>query len=291
MKPSHCVTPSSGKRIHSIACGTEKPTFHFLHANGLCAGAYLPLFECFSGDFPILATDLPGHGDSTHHGFSKIAHWDIFVDHVKEAILQNMTPPVVGAGHSLGAVVTLLTAARYPGLFSHIVLMDPVIFTRPVLWLFSFGQKTGLMKDNPLSRGARRRKTIFRNRKEALERFSTGRGMFKTWTREFIEAYCAHSLAWNGQGEGRLKCSPETEAQIYESILLDIWDYPGRITCPTLLIRGEKSDTFTAAAARTLQGHIRGSQLVTVPGAGHFIPMEKPGECRDAILDFLKGAT
>lgn len=288
MEPRHCVTPSSGKRIHSIACGTAKPTFHFLHANGLCAGTYLPLFENFRDDFSILATDLPGHGDSAHHGFRKITHWDIFVDPVKEAIVRHMNPPVVGAGHSLGAVVTLLTAARYPGLFSRIVLIDPVIFSSHFLWLFSFGQKTGLIKDHPLSRGARRRKTVFRNREEALERFSTGRGMFRTWNREFIEAYCAHGLAWNGRGEGRLKCSPETEAQIYESILLDIWDYPGRVTCPTLLVRGEKSDTFKAAAAQTLQRRIRGSRLVTVSGAGHFIPMEKPGPCRDLIVNFVK---
>lgn len=287
----HVTTISSGKHIHSIACGSGDLPLHFLHANGLSAGTYLPLFEHFKNDFKIIATDIPGHGDSDSHGVKRIPHWDIFVDHVKESLVKNMTPPVIGAGHSLGAVITLLTAAKYPELFSRIVLMDPVIFTRPFLLLLSFAKKTGLMNYNPLAQGARRRKSSFKNREEAMSRFSSGRGMFRTWDEEFIQAFCDHGLSWidQGQGSGSLKCDPETEAQIYESVLLDIWNYPEKIACPTLLIRGEKSDTFTASAAKTLNLKIRDSRLATVAGASHFIPMEKPGECRNIIHDFVMG--
>jgi pimeloyl-ACP methyl ester carboxylesterase len=286
MDYQNITSTSSGKRIHGITCGTGPLPLHFLHANGFCAGAYLPLFEHFKDDFTVIATDIPGHGDSDNHGYKRIHHWDIFIDHVKDAIVSHTDRPIVGVGHSLGAVVTLLTAARHPGLFSRIVLIDPVIFTKSMLLFLSIAKKTGLMKYNPLAQGARRRKTSFTSKEEALERFSAGRGMFRTWKPEFIKAYCDHGLSWKSNGRGTLKCDPETEAQIYESVLLDIWNYPPDVTCPALLIRGEQSDTFTAKAAETLNRVIRDSKLVTVSGATHFVPMEKPAHVRKAIFDF-----
>jgi pimeloyl-ACP methyl ester carboxylesterase len=282
------TTLSSGKHLHSIACGNGDLPLHYLHANGLCAGTYLPLFEHCQNDFNIFATDIPGHGDSAPHGPNRILHWDIFVDPVKEALIRHMKQPVIGAGHSLGAVVTLLTAVKYPGLFSHIVLIDPVVFTNPMLFLLAMAKKSGIMKLNPLAQGARRRRTVFESREKTLKRFSTGRGMFRTWEQGFIQAFCDHGLSWHDNGPGVLKCCPETEAQIYESVLMDIWSYPKKVTCPTLIIRGEKSDTFMASAARTLVKQIKGSHLVTVPGATHFIPMEKPVEIKNSILDFVK---
>jgi len=281
-------TLSSNKHLHSIACGNGDLPLHYLHANGLCAGTYLPLFKYFQDDFTIFATDIPGHGDSASHGSNRILHWDIFVDPVKDALLRHMKPPVIGVGHSLGAVVTLLIAVKYPELFSHIVLIDPVIFTRPMLFLLSMANKSGIMKLNPLAQGARRRRTTFDSREQALNRFSAGRGMFRTWGPEFIQAFCAHGLTWQDNGPGALKCCPETEAQIYESVLLDIWNYPKKVTCPTLIIRGEKSDTFMASAARILNKQIKDSSLVTIPGTTHFIPMEKPLEIKDCILNFIK---
>jgi len=288
MEYKNITTLSSGKHLHSIVCGNGDLPLHFLHANGLCSETYLPLFEHFQNDFKIFATDIPGHGDSTAHGVNRILHWNIFVDPVKDALLRHMKPPVIGVGHSLGAVVTLLTAIKYPKLFSHIVLIDPVIFNRPMLFLLSMANKSGIMKLNPLAQGARRRRTIFDSREEALKRFSAGRGMFRTWEQGFIQAFCDHGLAWKDNGQGVLKCCPETEAQIYESVLMDIWNYPKKVTCPTLIIRGEKSDTFMASAARILTKQIKGSYLVTIPGTSHFIPMEKPMEIKKSILDFVR---
>ncbi len=287
MEHLNLITHAAGRKVHSIACGKGDIPFHFLHANGLCAGTYLPLFELLENDFTMLATDIPGHGDSAPHGTERIRHWDVFVDPVKDAIQTHMKPKVVGAGHSLGAVVTLLAAAKHPELFSHIILIDPVIFIRPMLLLFALARRTGLMPWNPLAQGARRRKTVFESQDEALRRFTSGRGMFGTWNRPYIEAFCHHGLSWNGDGTGSLKCHPETEAQIYESILLDIWNYPPKISCPALIIRGERSNTFTAPAGRAVHRNIRNSSLVTVPDTTHFVPMENPEACRRAIMNFL----
>jgi pimeloyl-ACP methyl ester carboxylesterase len=103
-----------------------------------------------------------------------------------------MSPPIIGLGHSLGAVTTYIAAATYPRLFSCIILLDPPIFVRRMLWLLAGMKWLGLGGSIPLARTARRRKKTFQSKKEALKRFAAGRGIFKSWSREFIEAYSIH---------------------------------------------------------------------------------------------------
>ena len=47
----------------------------------------------------------------------------------------------------------------------------------------------GLARIIPLARKARRRKKTFQGKLEALKRFTSGRGIFKTWSKEFVEAF------------------------------------------------------------------------------------------------------
>lgn len=288
MKHQHIYINSSGKKIHVIKSGTGEPPLHFLHANGMCAGTYIPFTDLFSKQFTTVSTDIPGHGDSDHHGEKTILHWDIFIDHIKASIVHNFDAPVVGVGHSLGAVVTYITAARYPELFSKLILIDPVIFPKRKLFIISAAKKFGFLhKINPLPAGARRRKNTFKNREEAYTRFTSGNGMFKTWKDDFIESFTRYGLKEEKSGKVSLKCAPETEAQIYESLLLDIWTYPKKIKSPTLLIRGEKSDTFDKYAAKRLVKEIKDCRLITIEDAGHFVPMERPDLCFKTIQDFV----
>lgn len=289
MKHEDIFINSSGKKVHAIKGGNGEIPFHFLHANGLCAGTYLPFLKLFSDQFNMIATDIPGHGDSDHHGFDLIKHWDIFIEAIKESITQNFNTPVVGVGHSLGAVITYITAAKYPELFSKIILIDPVIFPKRILIPIGIAKKLGILnKIIPLANGARRRKKIFESREEAYSRFSSGKGMFATWSDEFIKSFTTHGLKDEKDGTVSLKCDPETEAQIYESILLDIWDYPKKIKCPTLLIRGEKTDTFNKYAAKRLIKEVNKCRLVNIADSGHFVPMEKAALCYKQIKAFVE---
>lgn len=81
---------------------------------------------------------------------------------------------------------------------------------------------------------------------------------------------------------------PQLEAQIFESIPLDVWKYAKRITCPVLAIGGEQTNIFFGDAAKRLSNIITDFELITVPNAGHFIPMEKPEPCARHIADFVK---
>ena len=259
----------------------------FLHANGFCAGAYSPFIEFLINDLHIIASDIRGHGGSDQLSMEPIRTWAVFAEDLKLLIENKMTQPVIGMGHSLGAVTTCIAAAKYPHLFSGIVLLDPVILPRRMHWLIGAARRLGLAGNIPQARGARRRRQNFRGKKEALKLFAAGRGVFKTWSKEFIHAYMECGLLEKDPETAVLKCDPELEAQIFESVPAGTWRYARKISCPVLAVRGELSDTFWADSAERLKRVMADYELVTIPDSGHFVPMEKPRDCAQAISNFI----
>ena len=84
-----------------------------------------------------------------------------------------------------------------------------------------------------------------------------------------------------------LKCDPELEAQIFESVPLNIWSFAKRICCLVLAVKCASSDAFVSSAARRLKTMIQDFELVEIPQSGHFVPMEQPQACACEIIAFL----
>ncbi len=274
-------------KLHYLDWRGSGPQVHFLHGNGFCAGTYSPFIELLINDFHIFASDVRGHGSSDQIIMEPIRSWSVFAEDLRLLIEQTMMPPVIGMGHSLGAVTTCMAAARYPHLFSAVILLDPVILPRKLHLLIAAVRWLGLKGKIPLARVARRRRRNFRGKQEALKLFAAGRGIFKTWSREFIEAYMECGLLEKDEETAILRCDPELEAQIFESVPAGAWRYAGQLSCPVLAIRGELSDTFLAESALRLKRIVADYELVTISDSGHFVPMEKPQACADAISDFI----
>jgi pimeloyl-ACP methyl ester carboxylesterase len=288
MEPTENYLNTPDGKIHYLDWGGCGPQAHLLHANGFCAGTYSPFVKYLLDDLQVIASDVRGHGGSELPDTKPIRHWNVFADDLKILIEQIMSPPIVAMGHSLGAVTTYIAAATYPELFSCIILLDPPIFPQRLLQLVAAMKWLGLGGKIPLARTARRRKKIFESKREALQRFASGRGIFKSWSQEFVEAYLECGLLEKDAETAVLKCDPELEAQIFESIPLDVWNYAKKISCPVLAIRGEHSDTFKADAAERLKHKILDYELAVIAEAGHFVPMGKPAECARLILDFVQ---
>jgi pimeloyl-ACP methyl ester carboxylesterase len=274
-------------KIHYLDWRGPGSQVHFLHANGFCAGTYAPFIKYLIPDFHIFASDIRGHGSSDQPNIERIRNWTVFAEDLKTLIEQTMLPPIIGMGHSLGAVTTCIAAAKYPHLFSGIILLDPVILPKRMRWLIAGVKLLGLAGKIPLARSARRRRRNFQGKKEALKLFTAGRGIFKTWSKEFVDAYLECGLLEKDSQTAVLKCDPELEAQIFESVPVGVWRHAKKIACPVLAIRGELSDTFLADSAERLKNVIADYECVTIPDSGHFVPMEKPQECAEAISDFV----
>lgn len=57
---------------------------------------------------------------------------------------------------------------------------------------------------------------------------------------------------------------------------------------PTLVIAGDQDDPSIVQAAEHLASGIPEAKLVIIPGAGHLVNIEQPGEFNRAVLDFLR---
>jgi pimeloyl-ACP methyl ester carboxylesterase len=275
-------------RLHYLDWGGRGLQAHFLHGNGFCAGTYAPFIKHLVGDLHVFASDARGHGDSFPMNPQGMDHWTVFADDLKILIEQCMSPPIIGMGHSLGAVATYMAASKYPQLFSGVVLIDPPMLSRRILWTMAVMRLLGLKGRIPLARAARHRRRVFKGKAEALKNFTSGKGIFKTWSEEFVQAYLECGLLEKDPQTAFLKCDPELEARIFESVPLNVWKYGRQISCPVLLIRGQHSDAFYAGAAERLRSLIADCELHTFPGSGHFVPMEKPRACAAVIADFVR---
>ena len=61
----------------------------------------------------------------------------------------------------------------------------------------------------------------------------------------------------------------------------------GSITCPTLVICGEK-DTANKKASEELAERIRGASLSLIPGSGHEVNQQAPKWLAEALDDFWR---
>jgi pimeloyl-ACP methyl ester carboxylesterase len=57
---------------------------------------------------------------------------------------------------------------------------------------------------------------------------------------------------------------------------------------PTLVLVGTEDALTPPAMSQNLAARIKGSRLVTIPGAGHLSNMEKPSEFTAAIAEFSR---
>lgn len=288
MEPSEGYIDVPGGRLHYLDWGGSGPHAHFLHGNGFCAGTYTPFIKYLVNDLRIIASDVRGHGGSDFKLIQPIRSWNIFAEDLKIIAEQTTKLPIIGMGHSLGAVTTCIAAVRFPHLFKLIVLIDPSLMIPRKLAMIGLMRTLGLRDYLPRVRMARRRRKIFRSKAEALKRFLSGRGIFKTWSPEFVEAYMECGLLEKDAKSAVLTCDPELEAQIIGSIPSNVWYFVKKLRCPILAIRGDQSDIFPAAAALRLKRLAFDCEIVTITGTGHFPTMEKPKECTNIIREFLQ---
>ena len=253
----------------------------FVHANGFNALTYRSLLAPLSGTLRIWAPDLRGHGGTRlpaepQGRRSWSAHCEDLV-----ALLDAIDgPPVVLAGHSMGATSALLAAAERPDRVSGLVLFDPVIWSRWAVAAFHLPLLDRLASRIPLVRGALRRRAVFDSREQAMAAY-TGRGAFRGWPEMMLADYLADGLV-ETPDRFTLACPPEWEASNYAAQSHDPWRALGRLTCPVRILKGEAGSTCRLGVAPRGLPHVT---VETVEGGTHFFPMLKPDVARDALFD------
>src|SRR5690606_11909505 len=149
-------------------------------------------------------------------------------------------PPVTVAGHSMGATCAMLAAAERPEAVSNLLLIDPVMWPRPLVAAFKLPLLRRLPERMPLVPAARRRRAVFPDRAAAVESYR-GRGAFRGWPDAALADYVADGLKDRADGQVELACAPAWEASNYISQSHDPWRALARYDGPTRILKAERN--------------------------------------------------
>lgn len=251
----------------------------FVHANGFNAHTYRSLLTPLADGMRIWALDLRGHGRSRLPlPTRRIKSWTVHATDVMSLLEHIDGPPVAVAGHSMGAVSSLLAAGRDGSRIRSLMLFDPVIWPRAASALFNLPGATRMGERSPLARGALRRRSSFDSREQAFQSYR-GRGAFRGWPDDMVGDYLADGLVEDQTGAFVLACSPAWEAANYAAQTHDPSSAIRRYGGPIRILKGGRNSTCSLPAGA------RGRVTVeAVEGGTHFFPMIQRDLARDALL-------
>lgn len=262
----------------------NKGSLLFLHANSYSAGMYNDFLEPLEAEYQITSPDLPGHGQSSWQG--RIDSWEKLADYyIQQLDLSAERAPRIGMGHSIGGILILFIALKRPDIFSKIILLDPVLLPKRILYVFRFMKLLSLSHTAPIARAALRRRRSFSSPEMALKAYSKKR-VFSNWKEGYLEAYIKTCMRTNDDGSVRLACRPELESSIYQSVPVNAWSLPGKTSVPALYIIGSRSDTVNARGVNRLKRKVGADKVKTISG-GHLFPFEDPEGTMAIIKEFL----
>ena len=273
--------------MNSFDYGGNDSLLHFLHANGYPPACYKPLFEFLKTEYHIFGMYLRPLWDDARP--DDIQSWHPFSDDLLRFLSDRGPYSVIGVGHSIGAVVTLRAALRDPGRFSALILIDPVLFVPPILFMWKVTRALGLGdRTHPLIKGAQKRRRTFDDLDMVFRGYRT-RNVFRYMSDESLWAFIKGITKPNGDGY-ELVYSPEWEAQIYRTAMqdMDIWNDIHKLEVPTLIIRGKETDTFLESAAKLVKRKQPKVKIEALEKSTHILPLERPKEVFDIMHSFLQ---
>ena len=261
----------------------QKSSILLVHATGF-HGRTWDLMANQLTEHHVVAPDLRGHGRS-----SKVAidHWSVLSQDLTHLVDTLGIKSAIGVGHSVGGHVMIDAAARLPGVFNHLLLLDPVVGSPE---FYSLAPKK--VPENFL-KPILQRKRDFQSVEEMMDRFRDRRP-YSLFEEEILRDYCTHGLHKSGDGF-TLACPPEIEASFYASNAsnIEILDYARDVACPVTIVRAkstEQADGFSFEGSPTwpeLAGVFANSTDMQFKELSHFIPMQAPDLCLQLIDDIV----
>ncbi|MET1218422.1 MAG: alpha/beta hydrolase [Glaciecola sp.] len=271
-----------------------QPLINFVHANGIVATAYSEFFSLLQHN--VLAKHQYVHDPA----FPLNNHWTNQVDELLDYLGKYAQQPVIGMGHSFGAVVTYKAACLRPDLFHAIVMCDPPVMTGIGGLLFGWSKKTRWIDKITPAKMSMARKQVWPKDTNIVQYFAN-KPLFKALTPNAVYGYATGITAIpSGQTVNQesvndslsnrhsyaLTYRADLEANTFRTIPHDIDDFKGTLKVPGLLLTGTQTNvTYPYFRKRFMKNN---PQLLhrEVEG-GHMFVLENPVSTSAQINDFL----
>ena len=256
-----------------------RQALHFAHGNGFPSPCYRQLMLPLEKRFDCYMIDRLGHDTR----FPVTEHWRYLVDEVIVSIKSQTTEPVIGLGHSLGGVLSLLAAIEEPSLFKAVILLDSPLLGGFKSHMIRVAKTLGFIdKVTPAHRTRLRRE--FWPTKDDARTYLKSRPLFKTFTDACLEDYITYGLQKNARGYA-LRFDRQVEYVIYRTIPHVVPSYEGQFKVPAALIYGTESTVVHRLDVRHMQKYY-GMVCFETPGT-HMFPMEHPKALANRIIDIV----
>lgn len=264
--------------------GGHGSAVHFAHANSYPPGSYRRMFMPIQATHQVKAIRFRQLWQPLGE-HPKMGGWEVLANDVIELIESELEPPVHAFGHSMGATATLFAAARRPGLFKSLALIDPVFL--PAKYVLPVRLTPRRWKDRlGMIRKALSRPHRWANRQAAFDFHRKARA-FAGISDEVMWDYINAGTVETPDGGVTLTCPGAWEAEIYGSVPY-VWFELGKCEVPALGVRGENSTTIGPDGWARWQRIHPDHEFLEVPDAGHMVPLQKPEIVGQAIARFFQ---
>jgi pimeloyl-ACP methyl ester carboxylesterase len=232
-------------------------------------------------EYRIVAMDLRGHGDSGWDPETKYDTETLTADLIKVLAVFGFERMIV-VGHSLGAAVAMRFAAENAKRTAGLIIVDfgPELDkggVDEVVRAFVEMPRTFASTEDYADWLIARRPLADPNQLRQLARCSL-RQSAQGWELKADAALATNSQISRLEANGARYHFPE------------LWPALEQIKCPSLVIRGLGSGVLPSDVATRMVDHtLTAGRLATIPGAGHAVMMDNPGEFANTVTGFLSG--
>jgi len=237
------------------------PLVVFLHGAGFDHSMWAPFSRWFSHHgYSVLAVDLPGHGRSKGELISSIPG---MADWVIRLIAAAGADKAGLVGHSMGSLVALDTAARYPDKVS-------------ALSLIGVGSAMPVSPDLLAAAQA--------NNHDAID-------MVSIWGFGFAASLGGSQAPGMWMLGGGQRVLERGAPGVLFNDLAACNDYQDvlasavKVKAPTTIVLGERDMMTPLKSGKQLASAIAGSTQVVLPGAGHMLTAERPDDVLAALVE------
>ncbi|WP_417499784.1 pimeloyl-ACP methyl ester esterase BioH [Methylophaga sp.] len=249
--------------INSIGHG---PDLVLVHGWSMHSGVWSPLLELFSEHFCCHLVDLPGHGQSDWH------EGDFELSTLLAKLAEALPKKAIWLGWSLGGMVALAMAQRYPEKVKKLILLaaNPC-FVQKEDWPCAMPQEVFETFSASLAE----------DQQQTLQRFIMLQAKGANQPRQVIKQL-SEQLAQQHEPEPEalqagLKCLAEW----------DLRDALATVNCPTQMILAENDHLIPVSLVEYVQKLQPKLRIDVMPGLGHAPFISQPQQCQLVIEQFI----
>jgi pimeloyl-ACP methyl ester carboxylesterase len=284
--PTSHIYFSQRLRLHYVAWGDrDAPPLLLVHGGRDHCRNWDWVAEDLRKDYHIVAPDLRGHGDSEWLKGGGYTQLDYVYD-IAQLLNQTKMTPVTIIGHSLGGSISLNYTGLYPETVLKLVAIEGMGPPPQMLKMMSEQKTHERLHEwiNGLRKMAGRSPRRYDSLEEAFKRMQEENPHLSADQARHLTIHGSNqnedgTYSWKFDNYVRsffpVGLSPQQSNELY-----------GRITCPTLLIRGTESwasDPEKDGRAK----HFKNVRVANIEGAGHWVHHDQLDAFLDVVRKFL----